>query len=256
LVTGGEFSAPEAALDTRVFEHVPALSGRIVDPDQSFFRMTRSDIDEWDQLVAREGIVDWRFSHEVRDALRAETLRGRLHEDIWIFAYGSLMWDPAFHFEEVRYATLDGACRSFRLLDTIGRGSPKFPGLMAGLGHGNGCDGLAFRINAARCDAETDVLWMREMICPGYAARFHELRTPQGPVEGLAFWLDENCEQCLPTIALPDAAKLISQGKGPGGTSREYLEKLVRQLDTLGLADASMETLLSLVEASGGAVDA
>jgi len=254
-VSSDKFSNPGCTPDERIFEHVPALSGQIVKPENSVFRMTRSVIEEWDHLAAQEGLVDWRYTHAARDQLRAQTLEGRLHKDIWIFAYGSLMWDPAFHFEEVRYATLTGASRSFRLLDTIGRGTPTTPGLMAGLSLGQQCEGLAFRIDAARCDTETDIIWMREMICPGYKAEFKPLHTPQGVVEGLAFWLDESCESCLAPLTASDSAKLIRQGKGPGGTSREYLENLVRQLNILKLHDPSMDALLALVQSSDKTVE-
>ena len=210
--------------------------------------MTRDLIEEWDQLAEQGGFVDWRYSHDERERLRARVLGDRLHEDIWVFAYGSLMWDPGFHFDEVRYATLDGASRSFRLLDTIGRGTPARPGLMAGLGRGGNCHGLAFRIAARQADAETDVIWMREMISPGYVAEFQALETPQGAVEGVAFFLDEACEHCLPSVRPDRAAKLIATGEGPGGTSRDYLEKLVVQMYRLGIEDAPVRALLASVE--------
>ena len=76
---------------------------------------------------------------------RAAFLAQRNDQDLWIFAYGSLIWDPAFYFEEVRVAKAPGYQRSFCLRSEIGRGSPEKPGLMVALDHGSECQGLAFR---------------------------------------------------------------------------------------------------------------
>jgi hypothetical protein len=79
------------------FIHVPMLSGKIVEPEQSFFRMSRAKFEEWDQIARENGYEeDWRRTHEEREATRSKALAGRLGDDLWIFAYGSLMWDPKF----------------------------------------------------------------------------------------------------------------------------------------------------------------
>ena len=88
------------------------------------------------------------LSAEAREASRLVTLAGHTG-DLWVFAYGSLMWDPAMDFAEVRRAWLPGHARRFILCDMYGaRGTHEAPGLMAALDRGDGCHGLACRVPA------------------------------------------------------------------------------------------------------------
>src|SRR5215831_19039217 len=130
--------------------HVPHLIGKILEPEKSTLRITRAKYDEWDQAARAAGHPDnWRRSHEDREATRITALAGRRNTDLWLFAYGSLMWDPAIHIVEIRTATLQGFHRAFCVRIEFGRGSPGKPALMVGLNEGGQCHGLAFRVPAA-----------------------------------------------------------------------------------------------------------
>jgi len=119
------------------------------------------------------------------DAERAES-RARIlagiepDEDIWVFGYGSLMWNPAFHYLERRPALLHGWHRSFCLWTPLGRGSPDAPGLVLGLDRGGSCCGIAYRIAAADRDTELALLWQREMVADGYTPRWAAVRCREG----------------------------------------------------------------------------
>ena len=78
---------------------------------------------------------------------------------IWVFGYGSLMWNPAFHFAERRTARIYGFHRQFCLWSRSGRGSPERPGLMLALERGGSCHGVAFRIAPEHVESELDVVW-------------------------------------------------------------------------------------------------
>src|SRR5262245_6656103 len=105
------------------FVHVPMLVGKIVEPEKSTSRISISTFAEWDRRAAQAGYgVNWRRSHEDREATRSAALANRLNDDLWVFAYGSLMWDPAIHVVEIRRATLRGFHRRFCLRTEIGRG--------------------------------------------------------------------------------------------------------------------------------------
>ena len=121
-------------IPTDALVHVPMLAGKIIDPENSVFRASRATFEEWDRL-AREGGhgENWRRTHEDREATRSKALAGRLNGDLWIFAYASLMWDPAINIVEIRRATLKGFHRRFCLKIEIGRGSKEQPALMAAL---------------------------------------------------------------------------------------------------------------------------
>ena len=57
-------------------------------------------------------------------------------EPAWIFAYGSLMWDPGFVFEAVEPATIFGYHRRFCIYSHIYRGTPAASGSCFRFGSG------------------------------------------------------------------------------------------------------------------------
>ena len=57
-------------------------------------------------------------------------------QPVWIFAYGSLIWDPEFSYAESEPALLRGYHRSFCLYSYDYRGTPAQPGLVLGLDRG------------------------------------------------------------------------------------------------------------------------
>ncbi len=231
-------------LPPEAFEHVPALAGRVIEPEKSFFRLSRERLSELDRLARESGYpVDWRLSDEAREATRREALAGHAG-DLWLFAYGSLMWDPAVHIVEIRTAALEGYHRRFCLKSQIGRGSADRPALMAGLDLGGTCHGLALRIPADHVDRETEILWMREMVAGSYVPTFLAVETPQGPLEALAFVINrQSSRYCEPD--LEEAARLIATGRGARGTSLEYLENVAERLALLGLGDPEIDELLA-----------
>ena len=91
------------SMDADPFRHHPVLRGMIVEPAQSPLR--HIDIAELDRLMKAQGMPDnWRYSDEKREAIRRAALAGREESDLWVFAYGSLMWNPAILFAEIRRA--------------------------------------------------------------------------------------------------------------------------------------------------------
>ena len=231
-------------LSPDAFMHVPMLIGKIIEPKNSAFRISLASFEEWDRRAAAAGNPQWRRSHEDREATRRAALAGRLDADLWVFAYGSLMWDPAIHICEIRQATLPGFHRRFCLKIEIGRGSRKAPALMAALDVGGECHGLAFRIPASLVDQETEILWMREMIGHGYTPAFRPVMTPQGSVEALAFVIDRLSPQ-FADVSGAEAAAIIALGRGRLGTNREYFANLAEHVRLLGIDDDVFEEIRS-----------
>ncbi len=224
--------------DDDPFRHLPGLRDQIADPEHSRFR--EFDYAPLDRALAAAGVRNWRRSEAEREATRQVALAGRLHTDLWVFAYGSLMWDPAFHFAEVRSALARGYHRAFCLRSELGRGAPGKPGLMAALERlpdGGECHGLAFRIAADLADRETWIIWRREMIAHAYAATFIPVDTPQGPVEALAFVMDPTAEHYAPGLDLEESARLIATGEGLFGKNLDYLDNLAEHFRLLGIED-------------------
>ena len=236
-----------------VFRHAPALKGRIKPPDESRMRLTYARFDELDAQAISEGRPPgWRMSHEAREENRRKVLAGRLDRDLWVFGYGSLIWDPAVYVNEIRLATLRGWRRRFCLSITGSRGTLDRPGLMAALDEGGVCEGIAFRIDGAIVDRETEIMWMREMFAGSYRPEFVPVATPQGEIEALTFVIDRNNDRYVPDLAMVEAAAIIAHASGHNGTNFEYLDALCAHLQELGLKDPEMSELHRLAAAMLG----
>ena len=236
-------------LDPDAFRHHPGLIGKIRDPEESFFRtMVPADLEA--ETLRRGGELIALYADEEREAMRHATLAPHYGEDIWVFAYGSLMWDPAIYFAELRRATLPGYHRSFCLVDRSGaRGTADAPGAMAGLGQGGSCEGLVFRIPAACAEQETEVIWRREMIAPCYHAVFAPVETAQGEVQALCFVADPHAEMIEADLPHAERIRYLATGEGFLGTSREYLENVIAGCRELGIDDPDLDALLAEVDA-------
>lgn len=230
------------------FKHHPELRDRISDPETSFFRnfSIENVIKIHPQL---ETIRPHAISDEKREAIRLKALDGHTG-DLWVFAYGSLMWDPAFHFEEVRRVYAEGVARRFILVDDRGgRGTKDAPGLMAALDQGDGCEGLAYRIAAHKVAAETDNLFRREMIFPGYSPVRLTVAAEDTTLSALTFLADHSADEMRPDITRTDQIRMIATGQGILGTSLGYLSNVVTQLGHLDIDDTACSELLHGVEA-------
>ena len=226
----------------------PELRDKIKPAAQSFFRDL--DMDIIDAHTAQAGFpADWRTPCETREAERRKWLDGHWGHDLWVFGYGSLMWDPALEFVEVRHAHCDGFQRSFCLWDEGGRGSDEQPGLMLALDEGGACGGLAFRIAAKNMDHETFVLFRREMIAPAYRPVWLNLVTVDGPIQGLGFAANHGHENIRPGIPLDKQAGMIARARGIFGTNFEYLSDTHRHLKLLGVDDAYISELFARASA-------
>jgi cation transport protein ChaC len=230
-------------LPPEAFQHVPALAGKVVAPEHSFFRLARDWLAEIDRIARENGYPEnWRLTDEEREATRAP-VRARNGRDLWVFAYGSLMWDPGIHVVEIRVASLAGFHRRFCLKSQLGRGSAANPAVMAALDRGGDCHGLALRIPAAHVERETDILWRREMLSGSYVPTFVPVETPQGGIEeAVTFVINRECDRYV-QLDLDETARLIATGRGVRGTCLEYLENLAERLDLLGLEDRSIREL-------------
>ena len=238
------------ALDTDAYRHLPHLRERIAPAEASPLRVTPQILAQWDQRALDQGRgTDWRWTDEQLEATRISLLGSPREHDLWVFGYGSLMWDPGFHFAEVRLAELPGHRRCFSCRTVLGRGSPECPGLMLTLEPGPGaCSGLAFRIDAAVACHESGMLWRREMIRGIYQPRLLPVRTPQGEVTALVFAANTEHADHVGELPLNDAAAMIARAEGVLGTNRQYLEQLLWQLEHLGLGDDYLQQLWTQVQ--------
>lgn len=166
------------------------------------------------------------------------------HADLWIFGYGSLMWDPGFPFIDCRQALLRGFHRSFCILSTIYRGTPERPGLVLGLDRGGACRGLALRVAAGMVAPTLAYLWDREMINEVYRPRLLPVRTAGERITALAFTVARGHEQYCGKLCREETAERICRAVGGRGPNIDYLANTVAHLRDLGIRDHGLEDLL------------
>ena len=170
-------------------------------------------------------------------------------ERVWVFGFGSLIWNPAFHHVERRTALVRGYHRQFCLWARAGRGSPQSPGLMLALERGGSCHGVAYRIAPDQVEAELDVVWRREMLTGAYRAVWVTARTPGGIEHAIAFAANHAHERYVRGLDNDETARLLATGNGPLGTCCDYLFDTVSHLTDLGIRDKRMEALVERVRA-------
>ena len=170
------------------------------------------------------------------DATLANTPPG----DVWVFAYGSLIWNPIFPFAERRLATVYGLHRSFCLWSRVGRGTPECPGLVLGLDHGGHCRGLAYRIAAEHVDEELFLLWRREMVTGSYVPTWVRARTPAGRIRAIAFVINHASPAYAGRMAAPETARCIARASGLNGPCADYLVLTLSGLREHGIEDNAL----------------
>jgi len=203
------------------------------------------------EAVAREAERLGLF-RRLRPEERAASIRQTLEAfpagaEVWVFGYGSLMWNPAFHHAERRPARVHGLHRRFCLWSAIGRGTPERPGLMLGLEPGGSCLGVAFRIASERVESELAVVWGREMIGDAYVPRVVRARTPKGPVAAIAFAINPRHERYAGRLPVETMTRVIASASGGLGSCRDYLFATVAALETLGRDHGPMHALAARV---------
>lgn len=173
--------------------------------------------------------------------------------DVWVFGYGSLMWDPGFAYAEALPALLKGYHRRFCVYSRRYRGTPERPGLVLGLDRGGACKGIVYRVPQRDVAPALHYLWEREMGNRTYHLREVPLATPCGKVAAQAFVVDRTHRNYTGRLSLEETARLILQGVGARGPCRQYLENTVAELEKLGLVDGPLHRLEAAVRALAAA---
>jgi len=174
------------------------------------------------------------------------------NRDLWVFAYGSLMWRPGFAFEDVMHARLTGWQRSFCIYSRYHRGSERSVGLVLGLDRGGACEGMAFRVKASDAAATLAYLREREQVISVYREALVPvtLMTPERPeVMALAFLVERAHPSYAGRLPLVEQANLIRGATGRSGSNIDYLVSTLAHLKELGIRERAIERLVGLVGA-------
>jgi cation transport protein ChaC len=170
--------------------------------------------------------------------------------DFWVFAYGSLIWNPDYDFEERRVALARGWRRSFCLgWDHRFRGSRDTPGLMLALDRGGQCKGVVHRLPAAGLEANLHRLIRREMsmVPSAFPPRFIGVDTDAGRLTALTFAIDRRSGRYIGGLDAEAIADVLSTACGFRGSMAEYLFSTVSHLEELGIHDRHLWRLQEMV---------
>ncbi|SDD91800.1 gamma-glutamylcyclotransferase [Paraburkholderia lycopersici] len=173
----------------------------------------------------------------------AETMAKRPADaHVWVFAYGSLMWNPLSRYDERVGATLHGWRRSFCIRLVAGRGTPQCPGRMLALEPGGHTEGVALRLSAATLEEELRILWTREMLTGAYTPTWITVTLASGETQHALAFVASGCPQQYEADSSPATiARQIAQAQGPLGTNAEYVFRLRQALADSALTDAYIE---------------
>ena len=165
---------------------------------------------------------------------------------LWVFGYGSLLWNPGFEVADQQLAVLHGYARSFCMRSIHHRGSESEPGLVLALDEVKGaqCEGLAFAVKDGQEGSVLGYLRERELISSAYLEKTLTLSLAQGrEVEAVAYVIDETHVQYCGNRPLEEQAQIIARAVGGRGPNTEYLYNTWDHLAELGLHDPDLEWL-------------
>jgi cation transport protein ChaC len=161
----------------------------------------------------------------------------------WVFAYGSLLWNPLFPVAEMRPARLRGLHRRFCLWSLASRGTPEQPGLVLGLERGGSCLGVALRLPAPLALDELYLLWRREMVVGSYLPSYVKVDADGRTLTALTFVVRRDHPQYAGKLSLTEQVDVFANARGAFGTSADYLERTRVALVAHGIVDPYLEAL-------------
>jgi cation transport protein ChaC len=171
--------------------------------------------------------------------------------DLWVFGYGSLMWNPEFRYLRKRPAHIFGYHRALCIDSTAHRGTLQQPGLVVGLAPGGSCQGMAFRVAERDLHGVLHMLWQREMCDGTYLARLVALRLGGERARALAFLVNCAHPYYAGSLPAPEIARRVVSCKGERGSNLDYLLNTVAHLEALGVHDRRLFDVITAVRALG-----
>lgn len=165
---------------------------------------------------------------------------------MWVFGYGSLIWDPGFAVAERQVARLAGWHRSFCMRSIHHRGTPESPGLVLALDRAETahCDGVAFRVAPGAETVTLAALRERELVSSAYLETELDCTLSDGRrIPALCYVIDPGHAQYCGGLPLEEQAQIIARSSGGRGPNRDYLWSTASHLAELGIADADLDWL-------------
>lgn len=178
-------------------------------------------------------------------------------EELWVFGYGSLMWNPGFDFVERVSARLVGLHRALCVYSFVHRGTPERPGLVLGLDRGGMCRGIAFRVPAPLREKTVAYLRAREQVTTVYLETMRRVELEEEArrqVRALCFIVDRSHVQYAGRLTLAECVHHVRQGHGRSGANRDYVLETVQALEALGYRESALHLIAERLKGQPSAV--
>lgn len=165
-------------------------------------------------------------------------------QNVWVFGYGSLMWNPGFDYLDVKLARIYGVHRAPCIYSWVHRGTQERPGIVMGLAHGGACVGKAFEISAERADETIDYLRSRELVTNVYLERIRPVHLETGEkINAVTYIADTRHQQYAGHLTKKQLVNQISGAVGKSGDNESYILDTANHLKELGIRDRMMEKI-------------
>jgi glutathione-specific gamma-glutamylcyclotransferase len=237
---------PDAALP-----NLPAMADQITNQQKRQLKLTEELVrrvhrDQEDPGYDRATSV---FSEKDYDDHLQAFLSEKPAGPLYIFAYGSLIWKPAFDYAGMVRGTAQGWRRSFCLRLTRFRGTAQQPGLMMALDRGGTCEGFVQQLHEGREYVELQKLWRREMTMkpPTNHPRWIEVKLENSSVLAIAFTANPNRPNYAADLSPGEISDTLSIACGHWGSGADYLHQTVNALEAAGIHDPYLWQLQELV---------
>jgi glutathione-specific gamma-glutamylcyclotransferase len=173
--------------------------------------------------------------------------------DLWVFAYGSLMWRPGFGYAERVPARLIGLHRALCVYSFVHRGTPEKPGLVLGLDRGGACRGIAYRVDGTARAGTVAYLRAREQVTMVYREVWRDVMLggePERRARALVYVVDRGHSQYAGRLDIEQQLHFVRQGHGHSGANRDYVLATVGELEAQGFRDANLHRLAERLKGS------
>ncbi len=209
--------------------------------------LTRIDLESsrLQAMISQAGLklqilTEAQLQQSIDETLQQQCSNG---SDVWIFAYGSLIWNPIIKYSDCCVGTVHGWHRRFCLWTPVGRGTPDNPGLVLGLDCSGSCRGVAYHIAATDVTTELQLLWRREMLAGAYIPSWVKVESGEQVVDAIAFVINRQHSLYTGNLSLERTIESLATASGQLGSCADYLLQTIDGLATFGIED---ETLLFL----------
>ena len=181
-----------------------------------------------------------------QNSVKVQDILDNVRSSLWVFGYGSLIWNPGFDYEEKHITHLYGLHRQLCIYSHHHRGTPQKPGLVMGLVPGGACKGMAFKVPKNSMEKAVMYLLEREMVTGVYCPAWVKFRIAGEVKSALTFKVRRNHIQYAGPLSFERMQECVLQGRGKSGTCLEYVLNTHRHLEEMGIRDKTLARLASL----------